>query len=77
MKIPAILIHNEEGFSSLSLTCTHLGCTVEEKDQGFHCPCHGSNFKSDGSVEIGPADQPLQTYRVEKTSDGNLILHLN
>ncbi len=76
-KIPALLLHTEEGFSALSLTCTHLGCTVEEKEGGFHCPCHGSNFKADGSVGNGPADQPLKVFQIDKTPEGKLILYLS
>jgi cytochrome b6-f complex iron-sulfur subunit len=72
---PAVLLHTENGFSALSLVCTHLGCTVENKDaQGFACPCHGSRFGVDGNVTHGPADKPLQTLRVEVTEEGNLNL---
>jgi cytochrome b6-f complex iron-sulfur subunit len=41
--------------------CTHQGCTVEwntEKNQ-FICPCHGSQFDSQGKVIRGPAGKPL------------------
>lgn len=71
---PAMLIHDEHGFSALSLACTHLGCTVEKKDSGFACPCHGSRYDSQGNVTHGPADQPLHSLRVEVTQEGNLKL---
>lgn len=74
-KVPALLLHTEEGFKALSLTCTHLGCTVEDKDQEFHCPCHGSIFNADGSVKNGPADEPLTLFHLEETQEGKLILH--
>ncbi len=73
--IPAILIHTESGFSALSLVCTHLGCTVETKDDGFACPCHGSLYARDGSLRQGPAAQPLTALRIEKNVADNLILH--
>jgi Rieske Fe-S protein len=73
--IPAVLIHQEDGFSALSLTCTHLGCTVEQNEDEFVCPCHGSHFNLNGKVLHGPAAQPLTSLRIETTDDGNLILH--
>ena len=71
---PAVLLHTENGFSALSLVCTHLGCTVENNTQGFACPCHGSRFDTDGNVLHGPAAKSLQSLRVEVTDEGNLKL---
>jgi Rieske Fe-S protein len=76
-EVPAVLIHNENGFSALSLTCTHLGCTVEQNKEEFVCPCHGSHFNLDGTLLHGPAAQPLASLRIETTEDENLILHTN
>jgi cytochrome b6-f complex iron-sulfur subunit len=73
--VPAVLIHNDSGFSALSLVCTHLGCTVNVQPDGFACPCHGSRFNSTGYPVMGPAVAPLKLLRVEQTSDGKLILH--
>jgi cytochrome b6-f complex iron-sulfur subunit len=73
--VPAILIHNQNGFIALSLVCTHLGCTVEQKGNGFACPCHGSQYDANGTVLRGPAQKPLRSLRVEITSDQHLILH--
>jgi cytochrome b6-f complex iron-sulfur subunit len=73
--VPAILFHSQNGFSALSLVCTHLGCTVEQKDNGFACPCHGSRYDSNGNVLRGPAQKSLRSLRVEITSDQHLILH--
>jgi menaquinol-cytochrome c reductase iron-sulfur subunit len=44
---------------ALSAVCTHLGCTVGAKDEGFHCPCHGSLFDAQGANLAGPAPRPL------------------
>jgi cytochrome b6-f complex iron-sulfur subunit len=74
-EVPAVLIHQNGGFTALSLVCTHLGCTVEVKPEGFTCPCHGSRFSSEGRPVKGPATTPLKTLRVEQTTDGKLILH--
>jgi cytochrome b6-f complex iron-sulfur subunit len=71
----AVLLHEESGFSALSLICPHLGCTVRLEAEGYACPCHGSRFNLDGSLQNGPASQPMEALEVEETADGNLILH--
>jgi cytochrome b6-f complex iron-sulfur subunit len=75
--IPALLVHTQSGFSAISLVCTHLGCTVESKPEGFACPCHGSRFDPQGKVTRGPAQKPLNSLRTGITSDGKLHLFTN
>jgi nitrite reductase/ring-hydroxylating ferredoxin subunit len=72
--IPALLVHTDNGFSALSLTCTHLGCSLEQTTDGFACPCHASRFDADGAVTHGPANKPLRQLRVEVTDEGTLKL---
>ena len=72
--VPALLIHADSGFSALSLTCTHLGCTLEQTADGFTCPCHASRFDEDGNVTHGPASKSLSSLRVEVTDEGILKL---
>ena len=74
-EVPALLIHDQNGFTALSLVCTHLGCTVQEKPDGFACPCHGSRYDEEGKVVRGPAQKPLKPLPVEITTSGHLILH--
>lgn len=71
---PVLVIHNENGFAALSLLCTHLGCTVTENRQGFECPCHGSRFNEDGTVQNGPATKPLQSLQLQITDQDHLKL---
>ena len=75
-QVPAVLIHNDSGFTALSLICTHLGCTVKVQPAGFACPCHGSQFNSNGYPVKGPATVSLKKLRVEHTSDGKLTLYM-
>ncbi|HKX91594.1 MAG TPA: FAD-dependent oxidoreductase [Sphingomicrobium sp.] len=44
-----------------SAVCTHAGCIVHWNSfEGcWDCPCHGSQFRPDGSVISGPAVRPL------------------
>lgn len=49
----------------VSLTCTHLGCTVRwnAAETTWDCPCHGSRFDTFGTVLQGPATKDLQQIR--------------
>ena len=73
--VPVMVIHNEKGFTAISLVCTHLGCTVEQSPNGFTCPCHGSIYASDGQVLRGPAQKPLKTLRAEVSPENHIIIH--
>jgi cytochrome b6-f complex iron-sulfur subunit len=61
------IIRTEDGgFLALSLTCSHLGCSVlwEEGKKQFICPCHSSAFDKFGNVINSPAPAPLDYYPV-------------
>ena len=52
-----------DAFTALTAVCTHEGCTVSEFGQGrFTCPCHGSQYNTNGVVTNGPATRALQAY---------------
>lgn len=58
--------------AAISLVCTHLGCTVNRVETGFLCPCHGSQYDSDGLVVGGPAPKTLHWLEIKKVP-GNQI----
>lgn len=72
--VPAVLIHSPDGFSAISMTCTHLGCTLSYQLEAFTCQCHGSRFDKNGRVTHGPAVEPLPALAVERTADGRLAI---
>lgn len=55
---------------ALYARCTHLGCTVNwfPALRTFKCPCHGSEFHSDGKEFAGPAPRPLDRLKVSLNS---------
>ena len=68
------VIHDEEGFYSLSSVCTHLGCIVTRSDRGYECPCHGSSFDGRGGTVSGPAPRGLDWYALSIAPDGQLVV---
>ena len=61
-----IVAHIADGsYVAVSSICTHQGGTVAYQQNGneFHCPVHGSNFATNGSVINGPATSSLATYK--------------
>lgn len=75
-QIPALLIRSREGFQAISLTCTHLGCTLEHQSNiRLACPCHGSQFDISGNIVQGPASQRLDSLQVESTPEGTLVVY--
>ncbi len=58
------VFRDAQGVYAISTICTHLGCVVKAGSEGFECPCHGSRFAFDGSVNKGPAPRALPWLRV-------------
>lgn len=61
---------------ALYARCTHLGCTVNWfPDSGiFKCPCHGSQFRSNGKNFAGPAPRPLDRLRITLAVAGDIVV---
>lgn len=57
---------------AFSAVCPHQGCTVEPGDDGFACPCHGSQFELDGALKRGPARTGLSAFPV-RVVDGQVL----
>jgi Rieske Fe-S protein len=56
---------------AVSAICTHAGCSMDyvPGQQLLDCPCHGSQFATDGSVLRGPAVRDLRVYSAALAND--------
>lgn len=53
------------------------GKSVDEKWE-FHCPCHGSKFRCEGTNYSGPAPRPLDWVKLEVApEDGQLVVNMS
>lgn len=55
----------------LNAVCTHLGCVVpwNVAENKFMCPCHGSQYDSNGKMVRGPAPLSLALVHAEVAND--------
>lgn len=50
-------------FSALTAICTHEQCTITGFESSrYTCPCHGSQYSTDGQVTRGPASRSLRQF---------------
>jgi Rieske Fe-S protein len=67
------------GLYAITLVCTHQGCTAAPAGatgaRQVNCPCHGSQFDSNGAVIRGPAARPLVHFAVTVDAGGNVVVH--
>ena len=74
-----IVCRGESDVKVFAARCTHLGCRISRVSDGLLvCPCHGSKFRTDGSVAAGPAARPLDRlpHHVDPRT-GALIVHVS
>jgi cytochrome b6-f complex iron-sulfur subunit len=76
VRTPEDIDQHASGFYSLSVTCTHLGCTPNylSAENKFKCPCHGSGFRVTGVNFEGPAPRPLERTRIVLAEDGQILV---
>ena len=56
----------EDKLIAVNTSCTHDGCATSciAENGPYGCPCCGSKFKMDGTILSGPADRPLERFKV-------------
>ena len=61
---------------ALFARCPHLGCTVNWFPglKIYKCPCHGSQFHSNGVNFAGPAPRPLDRLKISMNTRGNVVV---
>lgn len=69
-----VLRNTGNGFSALSLICTHNGCVAQPDSTQIYCSCHGSLFTTEGNVVNGPATAPLRIFRTKEVPSQKKIL---
>lgn len=82
--IPSVklwLSNTNAGVMAIYKVCTHLGCLYnwDNQEVRFACPCHGSQFQSDGTYIQGPAPRNLDRFIVEivDPNSGEVIAQTN
>lgn len=70
-----IIARDEQGFMAMKNYCTHSGCGLRiMPDKTYLCDCHGSSFKFDGTLVVGPATRALDHVAMCRRSDGVLMV---
>jgi cytochrome b6-f complex iron-sulfur subunit len=66
------IVQEKNRIYAIHAKCTHLGCTPHwsAEENVFKCPCHGSQFHSNGENFAGPAPRPLDRFRIYLNDDG-------
>ena len=75
-----VIVCRDEGrVRVFAARCTHLGCSITRFSDGLLvCPCHGSKFRTDGSVAFGPASRPLDVLpHMTDPRTGALTVHVS
>lgn len=72
----AWIVREKDRIYAVHSKCTHLGCTPSWfEDEGvFKCPCHGSQFNSQGINFAGPAPRPLDRFRIFIDAKGRVCV---
>jgi cytochrome b6-f complex iron-sulfur subunit len=60
------LSNTPEGLLAFLNRCTHMGCIFRWSEVSgiFACPCHGSQFRRDGTWIAGPAPRHLDRFPI-------------
>lgn len=69
---PGLLVRGANGeYHALSAVCTHLGCTVQYREdlKRIWCACHNGMYDLNGKNVSGPPPRPLDEFEVQVRGD--------
>ena len=69
---PGIVVRTADNqYRAMSAVCTHLGCTVQFRDdtKQVWCACHNGTYDLNGRNVSGPPPRPLEAFDVEVRGD--------
>lgn len=66
---------NATSYTALLMECTHKSCELQPHGDYLVCPCHGSEFTKQGTVQNPPAEQDLRIFKIS-SDDENIYVHL-
>jgi len=75
LPFPICLYKKSDQYVALYMQCTHQGCELQPNATSLVCPCHGSEFTTDGKVQSPPADKDLKQFKVI-TDNENIYIEL-
>ena len=70
----ALYRNGDKNYVALYLECTHSGCELRPASTVLLCPCHGSEFSTEGKVLNPPAEKDLRQFPVIVSENKILIL---
>lgn len=62
-------------YSAVLMKCTHQGNELTAHDGYLTCSSHGSEYDKTGKVTEGPAEKPLQSFKVT-TDEQNVYINI-
>ncbi|NOZ56434.1 MAG: Rieske 2Fe-2S domain-containing protein [Calditrichaeota bacterium] len=74
---PGIILRTPDGdLRAFTAVCTHLGCTVQYREDFQHiwCACHNGHYDLHGKNISGPPPRPLTPFRVTVTDEGKIVV---
>lgn len=74
-QFPICVYKTDEKYSAIYMQCTHQGCELNPNKTSLVCPCHGSEFSTDGKVLSPPADKDLKQFKII-TDNENIYIEL-
>ncbi len=64
LQFPICVYKLNDTYSAVYMQCTHQGCELNPNKNSLVCPCHGSEFSTDGKVQNPPADKDLKQFKI-------------